>query len=362
MKLYRSAASAVLSASLLLGASALPALPAWAAPVAPVTKGQPSVALSLNGQLLSQKGSIAEEGTLIPLSVIRDGLGLKISYEAKTKSYAIQRGTTIVRLTPGPSNWADTSVNGAKQIEGYLWVNNKGLNSVSVRVLSDHLGYRTEWNNSTKTVNLIPLKTNAVTVTAGTLSESSKTIDISIQYPQISGLTDAKVQSSMNQQFKDQAEAYLKDVKKRAAELGPAQNGFKNEVKESYSVTYNQNGIISFRTQSYEYYGGAHGMSVLGGLTFNLKSGQSLSLKDLLKSNPDYAKVLSAKVKTKLEKEPGYFGGFKTLGANPDFYLKDEGIVIFFQQYDYVPYAAGLLEYYFPFASLLPQGANPFEQ
>ncbi|XOQ43831.1 MAG: hypothetical protein ACFWTN_05165 [Clostridium sp.] len=36
---------------------------------------------------------------------------------------------------------------------------------------------------------------------------------------------------------------------------------------------------------------------------------------------------------------------FKTLGEHPNFYLSNDGIVFYFQQYEYFPYVAGIQEF-----------------
>ncbi|WP_162515355.1 PdaC/SigV domain-containing protein [Paenibacillus pinistramenti] len=371
MTSYIKSTRVLLAAALLLGAGTAPAALSSAASASAVSasasasasaKTAAPIRIALNGTTLTQTAIAKNNTVLIPLAVLRDALGLKVSYDAKTKAYEITRGKVTVTLKPTEYGTMQVTVDGSTQFSDYEWVNQQGRSYVSVHLLSDVLGYRTAWNNSAKIINLIPLQLNDLKVTAKVLNESAAATDFRIEYPVISGLSDASVQQKINQIFKEHAEAYLQDAKERSKELGLGPQGTKNEFDSYYSLTYNRNGYISFRLLSYEYTGGAHGMSALEGITIRLSDGSQAGLSELLKANPDYLKIIDAKVAANLEKTPGYFGGFTTAGDNPGFYLKDEGIVVFFQLYEYLPYAAGFPEYAIPFSALLPDGSSPFEQ
>jgi inhibitor of cysteine peptidase len=43
---------------------------------------------------------------------------------------------------------------------------------------------------------------------------------------------------------------------------------------------------------------------------------------------------------------------FETVGDHPGFYLSGAGIVFYFQQYEYFPYAAGIQEFTIPYGAL----------
>ncbi|WP_223069848.1 PdaC/SigV domain-containing protein [Paenibacillus caui] len=360
MHTYKKWTTALLAASLLLGTAAGSAQAEASALATAKTSANKAVHLTVNGKALPQKGSMGRGGVLVPLAFIRDGLGLKVSYDAKSKSYSIVRGNVIVQLKPTEYQTVQAVVNGSTPFSDYEWKSQDGLGSVSVHVLIDHLGYSVQWNNAAKTLDLVPQKLNDVKITAQKLGKSDQYTTVSIQYPELSGLADTGVQDRVNQMFKNRAAAYAEDSLKRSAELGLGPMGAKNEFAGSYTVEYNRNGVVSFRMLNYEYTGGAHGMSYLEGITLRLSDGKQLQLSDLLKDSPEYKSVIDAKVAARLKQDPGYLGGFETIGDKPGFYIKDEGIVIFFQLYEYLPYAAGFPEYYIPFSALLAEGSDPF--
>lgn len=361
MRSFKMYAGALLAASVLVTGTMFPEseISAASAKVSATSPQSASIRLMLEGKLLNQKAIMGQEGTLIPVQALRDSLGLNVTYIAKDKTYRIQRGNTVVRLNLLSYDYAAVTVNGSVQYGGSEWRGNKGVNYISVKVLTDHLGYKSEWDAGTKTVNLIPLKMNSVMVMAHTITKKTSTTDFKIQYPQLSGLADTAVQNSINKMLKNKADAYFQDALKDSKEWGQFGEN-RNEFDTNYTLTYNRDGVLSFRYLIYQYAGGAHGSSFLEGLTVRLADGKVLELDDLVKGNTTYKSKIDATVKAKLEKTEGYFGGFQTVGEKPEYYLKDNGFVIFFQQYDYLPYAAGIPEYYFPFSAFLPVNTNPF--
>lgn len=200
-----------------------------------------------------------------------------------------------------------------------------------------------------------------VKVETRTLTKSLPGASIKAEYPHISGLKSKSVQRKLNSLFKARAEAFVKKSVKEMKQSGPSPSGHEYEFLGTYNVTYNKNGILSLYEQTYAYTGGAHGNSYREGLTFRLEDGKLLTLDELLRANPNYRQIVDPAIAQQLQQTQGYFGNFKTIGPNPSYYVKDEGVVIFFPLYEYLPYVNGFPEFYFPFSQLLPAGTNPFD-
>ncbi|AZK45427.1 DUF3298 and DUF4163 domain-containing protein [Paenibacillus lentus] len=200
-----------------------------------------------------------------------------------------------------------------------------------------------------------------VKVETRTLTKSLPGASIKAEYPQISGLKSKSVQRKLNSFFKARAEAFVKKSVQEMKQTGPSPSGHEYEFLSNYFVTYNKNGILSLYEQTYAYTGGAHGNSYREGLTFRLEDGKLLTLDELLRANPNYRQIVDPAIAQQLQQTQGYFGNFKTIGPNPSYYVKDEGVVIFFPLYEYLPYVNGFPEFYFPFSQLLPAGTDPFD-
>lgn len=185
---------------------------------------------------------------------------------------------------------------------------------------------------------------------------------IKVDFPQISGLKHKSVQKRINKLLKEKAETFVENALKEAKAGQPTTpSGNPYEYVGVYKVTYNRDGVLSLYEDLYSYTGGAHGITVREGLTFRLDNGKLLTLDELLRANPNYRSIVDPAIAKKLQETDGYFGNFKTIGPNPSYFVQDDGVTIFFQLYDYLPYVFGFPEFHFPFAQLLPPGTNPFD-
>lgn len=201
-----------------------------------------------------------------------------------------------------------------------------------------------------------------VKITNHTIEKKIPEASIKVDYPQLSGLKHKSVQKKINKLFKNKAEKFVANALKEAKAGQPStQSGNPYEYVGTYKVTYNRDGGLSLYQDWYSYTGGAHGITVRDGLTFRLDNGKLLTLDELLRANPNYRSIVDPEIAKKLQETEGYFGNFKTIGSNPSYYVKDEGVTIFFQLYEYLPYVFGFPEFYFPFSQLLPPGTNPFD-
>lgn len=126
-----------------------------------------------------------------------------------------------------------------------------------------------------------------------------------------------------------------------------------------YEVTYNQNCTTSLYFDSYTFMGGAHGATFRNSDTWNFFSGSRMTLEDFYPQGASFTEALFINIEHQIEErlkaEPGsYFDNYDELlkqNFHPEnFFLKPEGIVIYYQQYDIAPYATGIPEFLIPFS------------
>lgn len=135
------------------------------------------------------------------------------------------------------------------------------------------------------------------------------------------------------------------------------------EAYVDYTMTYNQNCIISLYFDQYEYAGGAHGLTVRYSDSWNLKRSKRVELAELFPHRAHYRDYLIKMIDKQIEKEMQksdamFFENYEELvreNFRPNnFYLSKEGVNIYFQQYDIAPYAAGIPVFLIPYG---PGGA-----
>lgn len=320
---------------------------------------EPAVKLKYNGTTLAGQGKILNGNTMIPLTVLRDSLGLGLTYNPKTKTYSLGTGSTkldienseyrINTYLNGYYIYSNTGEYEVKNVNGHLYV--------PFKLLNDYMGYQGVFNPSQKSLQISKRVLNNINISSETLDKSNKNATILIHYPKISGLPD-EAQQAMNKVFKQKAEDFAAASEKEASKRDGSIEQ-KYDFTQNFAVTFNREDVLSIVIDQTSQTGGAHGSTIREGITFSLKDGKQLGLGDLLKKAPNYKQTLDKKLKEKTKKI-SFLDVSAGLKEKPDFYVKEGGIVIFYQQYEIAPFAAGFPTYAFNFSELLPKGVSPF--
>lgn len=174
-----------------------------------------------------------------------------------------------------------------------------------------------------------------------------------------------KVINKINNEIYDYIVNFKNNVEKQSSEYKKEYESndkntslpkFVYEAYSEYDVTYNKNNLISIPILTYEFTGGAHGMSVLKSFNYNLKSGEKLKLSSIFKDNVDYKNIINYYIKQELENNKNlYFvgeQGFKGIDDDQEFYLEDNKLVIYFQLYEIAPYYVGIPKFEIPFKEI----------
>lgn len=162
---------------------------------------------------------------------------------------------------------------------------------------------------------------------------------LEIYYPQVCGMQNIMVQDKINN-------AILEAIYNQICQQGYYENP-NTEITGTWELKNNQKGILSLTLINYAFSGGAHGLTIVKGLTFDIETGKLYELKDLFKPGVNYVEVLSKEIKEQIEeRDIPVLGEFDAIKPDQDFYIADLCLVIFFQLYEITPYAYGIP--YFP--------------
>lgn len=122
-------------------------------------------------------------------------------------------------------------------------------------------------------------------------------------------------------------------------------------------IYYFDENYFSFYQQSYIYTGGAHGMGVWVGYTFDLHSGKELGLSDVIGNSEDELKeIVTRYFAALINKDPGAYwdDAIETVtewtDLNVYYYLTNEGIAFYFDPYALACYAAGFQQVIIPYS------------
>ncbi|WP_246246513.1 PdaC/SigV domain-containing protein [Paenibacillus lemnae] len=340
--------TAILSAGMLFGGAGWQAVSVDAATTA-VTQASVNadVTLKWNGKQLTQKGLISRGSTYIPITAVRDLLGLSLTYDAKKRAYTLSGGVNEITAHVYDASEIGLLVNGfyagepgAKIVKGRLYV--------PYSLLNEYLGVQGQWNASTKTLSMSTIAPNKLTIGSESMNKPHNKANIEVRYPVIRGMEHAEAQSAINAVLKKHAKTFIETAAEELSDIPQSHTGYPYEYTGDFVVHYNQDGLLSITSYEYTYAGGAHGMTYQTSRTFSLKDGKELKLGDVINLKGGNKQKLDSYILNQFEDSDGYLGGFTEVPEDAQFYLKKGTAVLYFQLYEYTAYAYGFPEFELP--------------
>lgn len=157
-------------------------------------------------------------------------------------------------------------------------------------------------------------------------------------------------------QLEKESQKYKEDYEKEFEKLG--YNKYKYDAYTDYSITYNKNNLLSIPITSYEFTGGAHGLTSVKSFNYDLLTGKKIILKDVFRDGVDYKKIINSYIVEDINNNKDlYFtgkDGFKSIKDNQEFYLDKNGLVVYFPLYEIAPYYVGIPKFIIPYKDIEP--------
>jgi hypothetical protein len=195
-----------------------------------------------------------------------------------------------------------------------------------------------------------PNEVSGVAVVANRVAKRAESYEYSIEFPTFPG------HEALNAEVADRIESlfgeFIAEAEKNRAEL--ASVGAHDAPWPPFTLDIRWNAArldgryVSVAFESYRFTGGAHGMSRYESINYDLSEGRTLSIGDLLGSDPDWLVRLSDEAIAQLsERFPDGFEEWFAKGAAPDpanfacFTFTRYTITVQFQLYQVAPYAYG---------------------
>lgn len=172
-----------------------------------------------------------------------------------------------------------------------------------------------------------------------------------IQYPEISGLTDSKVQDKINEILKDKFIGDYK-VSNKEGEM------YTDSIEIGYTADKNKDLLIISMNGYFYPIGAAHGMPYREDYHIDIRNGNLYTLEDLFKKDVKYKEKLTEIIKNSIGKINQELGGqmysddIGDLDENSGFAIKKDSLRIYFYPYVIAPYAAGFPEFHLDYEEL----------
>lgn len=320
-----------------------------------------AIHVSIDGKTLESGAIQSEDNLFLPLRAVCESMGYKVEWSGTDRSVTASNPNKTVSFESKNDTVDDGGhsyyVNGRYNADNYIGGGCMLVDSriyVASDLMESCFGLKQTYNQSTNTCELTVKTEGAVKSENKTLHSEDAKLVSNIQYPYFS-MTDKAVADKINAVILADVEASQKEAQDNLKAYEGSQSPNKSETYFNYRIAYEQGNFLSVVLLDYQYYGGAHGTTRQITHTFDLTTGGEYSMKDLMKGDSGYVGYINDYIKAKIVKdglEDSQLVKFESIADNQAYYLSDQGLVIYFQQYEYFPYAAGIMEYDFPFGDL----------
>lgn len=303
--------------------------------------------MEINGRQESIPGTVSPSGEIsyVAIRTLSEKLGLGVAWDTQNSVSTISgRNATLSTKTGDPQPY---TVNG-QTIYGEQPLLVDGTTYLPIGFFLETFGYTSVTDRTTGVTALTPLSLNPLMITTGVIDETTDKLEFKLQYPQITGFANAAVQDKVNAAILTEVNRMAEASRKDLEEAGDSERSVPNGYTVHYFITQNSDSKLSLYLQSYLYTGGAHGMPARVPLTFDLATGDTMTLQQAAGNHPDYAAVINKLVKEEFAKQEMVLAPFESISENQPYFLRNNEIVVYFEPYEYTAYAAGFPEFVIP--------------
>ncbi|MBB6674544.1 stalk domain-containing protein [Cohnella nanjingensis] len=299
-----------------------------------------------------------DSSTYIALRNLNTALGLGTDFDKATQVVRISGKGRLLKI-----NLANNAITlNGQRMTGPQAIVQDNTTYLPLRFLLERMGYDIAYENSTKSIGIRKVPENDLQIQSKAIGANGDGKSLLVYYPVISGYANTEAQQKINAYLKQEAD---KHIAAGAKEMDPvvkennkilAKNP-KAVIRQPsfdgrYTVTNNENGKLSLYVDYYIDLGGAHGVTARVPYTFDLATGDLLTLKDVTEGNADYVSIINNQIKEQIKNRKLLLHTpFKTIEADRDYFLNRNGVVIYFTQYEYTAFADGMPEFVIPYSA-----------
>lgn len=312
---------------------------------------------AIEGKKVFLPAALVNGESYIGLRSLNDRLGIGTSWDPKTKITTLTGRGRTMQLTPS----SEYRLNGERLYASPAYIQ-AGSTFVPLRFVLESFGYSIGYDAASKTVSITPIAENGLSWKTEQLTHAATKLSLTVSYPVFSGFENQEAQAKINAKLKADAEKYAasgrQTLEKAAKDNADAEKSYPDtnippvEYEGIYTIAQKSAGLLSLYVDYYIYLGGAHGGTERVPYTFDLKTGKLLTLKDVAGGSADYVSIINRAIQTQIkERKLELLVPFKTIGADRPFFMKNGAVVVYFEQYEYTPYAAGMPEFAVPLSA-----------
>lgn len=292
-------------------------------------------------------GAINKNGTTyIALRNLNSALGLTTNFNKSVQMIQVNGKNRVMKI-----NLKNTSMElNGQLLTGPQPIVQNNTTYLPFRFLLEHLGYDVTYQQGAKLIGLEAIKENDLNIQAEVIGADGDGKSLLVYYPVISGYSNAAVQQKINTFLKQEIDKTITAASKQMTQAATGERQLSFDGR--YTVSYNEKGKLSIYMDYYIYLGGAHGDPIRVPYTFDLATGAELSLKDVVQGKTDYVSIINNNIKAQIKtRQVPMQVPFETIEVDRNFFLNRNGVVIYFEPYEYTSFADGMPQFVIPYSA-----------
>jgi len=317
--------------------------------------------VSLDGGMLNH-AALESEGTLfLPLRSVCEALGYSVVWSEADGSVTVKNENKTVVVEPKKNTVTDQRhsyfVNGNYPDLGYIGggcITFSGRIYIDSEIIESCFGVVKAYDTASNIWKLSVSPQDNVTVENVKTTYEDHRLESVVQYPHITTPVQAAA-DRINAAILADVEAAEKETFDSLRELRDYKSPNRFETYFNYRITCRQGDMLSLVLTDYQYLGGAHGNEKQIAHTFDLKTGKEYRLADLMKAGSGYAEYINESIRAEIVERglaEAQLKEFVSIASDQSYYMTNDGLVVYFQRYEYFPGAAGIQEFKFSRADL----------
>ena len=317
---------------------------------------------SIDGNQVELPTINVDGSTYIGLRSLNTELGLTTNWSPTAREATVDGNNRTMTVNFTDTNLSEYTLNG-QQIYGASSIIQDGTTYIPVRFLLERMGYGIAYDASSRTVGITKIAENDLTIETAKIESAEDEPHLLVHYPQIAGYANQEAQDRINAFLKEEAEqraaSGAEEIAQAEADNADAEASNPDltipaaSFDGTFLVTYNEQDKLSVYVDYYIYTGGAHGITDRVGYTFDLSTGEQLSLQEAAEGNANYVDIINDSIHRQLDAGAYQFmEPFESIDlTEQDFFLKHDAVVVYFGVYEYTAYAEGIPEFPVPFTA-----------
>lgn len=188
-----------------------------------------------------------------------------------------------------------------------------------------------------------------------TVTYQTDNVSVYVERPSFTMPGAKDFSDSVNKEYADRIDGELVAFDTDSQDAKDLVSGNKCVYEMHTDIKYNKNNFISVLNDSYIYLGGAHGVSNWSAKNIDTVKKSYIKLSDIFEG--DYEKVLNRLLEKEIDENIEEYGDLweKPIVKDSnmeDFYINEDGLVLFYQPYDLSYYARGMVEFTLDFEDI----------